>query len=280
MEVIPHLFNFVTILELKRYSKSTIATYSNFMQIFTDSLVIDVEALHKLGDKDVILTLIKIVKTKNYSMSSQKQLIGAVNLFYKELYKRHIDFSIIYPTRKEQFLPHILSKTEIKLILKRTQNIKHKAILAAIYGLGLRISEAINLKVTDIDSDRMLVYIRNSKGNRDRVVMLPSNLLILLRVYFRAYTPKTYLFEGQLGNCYSESSIRKVLKNALLKTKITKSITVHSLRHAFATHLLESGTDIRIIQKLLGHKSIKTTLLYTQVSQSTLENIRSPLDAL
>lgn len=280
MEVIPHLYNFVTILELKRYSKSTIATYSNFIQVFAKALVIDIHSLNKLSDKDIILTLVKIVKTKNYSMSSQKQLIGAVSLFYKELYKRPIDFSVIYPTRKEQFLPHILSKTEIKLILNLTQNLKHKAILASIYGLGLRISEAINLKVTDIDSDRMLVYIRNSKGNKDRVVMLPSNLLILLRVYFKAYTPKTFLFEGQSGNCYSASSIRKVLKNAILKAKITKAITVHSLRHAFATHLLESGTDVRIIQKLLGHKSIKTTLLYTQVSQSTLGNITSPLDAL
>ncbi|MFD1615807.1 tyrosine-type recombinase/integrase [Gelatiniphilus marinus] len=275
------LETFKTILELKRYSKSTIDSYLNFLNIFVRFLNIESKNLEKLEDRDVIATLIEIIKSKQYGISSQKQLIGAINLFFKELFKRQIDFSIIYPTRKEHFLPYILSKTEIKLMLEQTENIKHKAILATIYGLGLRISEAVNLKVNNIDSQRMLVHIHNAKGKKDRVVMLPESLLVLLRLYFKAYKPNVYLFEGQQKSAsYSASSIRKILKTALSKSRINKPVKVHTLRHSFATHLLENGTDIRIIQKLLGHRNINTTLVYTQVAQSAIQNVKSPLDTL
>ena len=275
-----HLLKFKTILELKRYTPNTIKTYLSFMELFSDFYNFNDNHLEKLEDKDVITSVIKLVKTKSYSLSSQKQLIGALNLFYKELYKRHIDFSIIYPTRRENYLPQILSKGEVKLILKNTNNIKHKAILATIYGMGLRISEALNLKINDIDSDRMLVHIKNAKGKKDRIVMLPESLLRLLRVYFKEYRPKIYLFEGHYEKQYSASSVRKVLKMALIKSDIKKPVTVHTLRHTFATHLLENGTDIRIIQKLLGHKNIGTTLQYTQVAKSTIKNVVSPLDTI
>lgn len=275
-----YLKAFKTILELKRYSESTIVMYVGFVKKFAEFLNINSEDLKKLEDRDVIATTISIVKTKSYSMSSQKQLIGAVNLFYKEFFKRQIDFSIIYPTRKEQYLPAVLSKSEIKTILKLTENIKHKTILATIYGLGLRISELIALKINDIDSDRMLVHIYNSKGKKDRIVMLPVSLLTLLRIYFKTYKPNCYLFEGQKGAMYSTSSVRKILKASVNKANIKKPVKVHTLRHTFATHLLENGTDIRIIQKLLGHKSIKTTLLYTHVAESTIQSVKSPIDSL
>ncbi|MFC0605598.1 tyrosine-type recombinase/integrase [Winogradskyella pulchriflava] len=275
-----HLSTFKTILELKRYSKNTIAIYLSAVKSITDFLNIDSSKLRDLHDKDIILTIINITKSKQYAASSQKQLIGAIALYYKELYKRDIDFSVIYPVNKEEFLPTILSKTEVKNILKNTTNIKHKAVLATIYGLGLRISELINIKIIDIDSNRMLVHIHNAKGKKDRMVMLPENLLITLRAYFKIYKPKTYLFEGRDGKVYSASSIRKIFKNALVSTKINKPATIHTLRHSFATHLLENGTDIRIIQKLLGHKNIKTTLQYTQVAESTIQNVKSPLDTL
>tara|TARA_R110002050_G_scaffold288005_4_gene439600 strand:- start:1307 stop:2140 length:834 start_codon:yes stop_codon:yes gene_type:complete len=275
-----HLLRFKTILELKRYSDSTITSYTNFVKIFANALNLQSEVLGNLHDKDIIVTIIKLVRIKAYSISSQKQLIGAINLFYKEIYNRNINFSIIYPVNKEQYLPCILAKDEIKLILKNTSNIKHKAILASIYGLGLRISEVVNLRVDDIDSKRMLVHVHNAKGKKDRMVMLPNKLLILLRVYFKDYNPKNYLFEGAKNGIYSQSSIRKILKVSANKSKIKKPITVHTLRHTFATHLLENGTDIRIIQKLLGHKNIKTTLLYTQVAESTIQNVQSPIDLI
>ncbi len=272
--------DFRTILEMKRYSKNTIENYISCLYQFSNFFEYNEHHIENLYDKDLILSLIKIVKTKKYSVSSQKQLIGAIKLFYREYFKRDIDFSIIYPSRKTEFIPDVLSKNEVKNILSSINNLKHKSIIATIYGLGLRISEVIELKVNNIDSQRMLVSIKNSKGNKDRLVMLPENLLLLLRKYFKEYKPQNYLFEGRSGQVYSETSIRNILKKALRQNNITKHITVHSLRHSFATHLLENGTDIRIIQKLLGHKSLKTTIQYTKVSEATLQSVKSPLDML
>jgi site-specific recombinase XerD len=275
-----YLLKYKTILELKRYTPNTIKTYLSFMELFKEYFNLNDNHFQKLSDKDVITSVIKLVKVKNYSASSQKQLIGSLNLFYKEFFKRQIDFSIIYPTRLEHHLPQILSKSEIKLILDNTYNTKHKAILSTIYGLGLRISELLNLKINDIDGKRMIVHIKNAKGKKDRIVMLPESLLKLLREYFKESRPKFYLFEGHNSKQYSASSVRKILKGSITKTKIKKHITVHTLRHTFATHLLENGTDIRIIQKLLGHKNIGTTLQYTQVAKSTIEKVVSPLDTI
>lgn len=275
-----HFLDFRTILELKRYSKNTIVIYLSFIESFIDFFSLDCKKLNDLEDRDIILLSVKYIKSKKYSISSQKQLIGALGLYYKELYKRVIDFSIIYPSRKTEHVPTVLSKQEVKKILSVISNEKHKAIIATIYGLGLRISELINLKIEHIDSDRMLVHIVNSKGNKDRMVMLPSRLLFILRSYFKAHKPKVYLFEGYKYRPYSMSSVRKIFIRAVQNTEIKKPVTVHSLRHSFATHLLENGTDIRIIQKLLGHKNIKTTLQYTQVAKSTIQNVKSPLDIL
>ena len=278
--VMSHFEAFRTILELKRYSPNTINIYLSALKAFAMHLNIDFKKLKDLDDKDVLLTVINVVEKKGYSASTQKQFNGALKLYYKELFKRQIDFSAIYPSRKEEFLPIILSRKEVKLILKHTNNIKHEALLSTIYGLGLRISELISLKIVDIDSNRMLVHIHDSKGRKDRVVMLPKTLLILLRRYFKVYKPKVFLFEGRQDRQYTSSSIRNVLKGALSEADIKKQISVHSLRHSFATHLLESGTDVRIIQKLLGHKSIRTTLRYTQVADSTIKGVRSPLEDL
>jgi len=233
-----------------------------------------------LSEKEIIRSCINLIKEKKYSYSSQKQLLGAIKKFYLECLRRDINLKVIYPSRSPSELPDILSKQEIKALLKATKNIKHKAILATIYGLGLRISELINLKVADIDSERMLVSINQAKGKKDRVVMLPQNLLKLLRTYFQDYSPKEYLFEGQNAPQYSPSSIRKVLHKAVAKVGITKKVKVHTLRHSFATHLLENGTDVRIIQKLLGHNNLNTTMIYTQVANSALTQVKSPLDSL
>ena len=149
-----------------------------------------------------------------------------------------------------------------------------------MYSGGLRIGEALNLKVTDIDSKRMLIHIKQAKGKKDRYTLLSLNFLILLRAYYKSYQPKKYLFEGQNGNQYTNSSAQAILKKALKKSNIKKDITLHSLRHSFATHLLENGTDIRYIQELLGHSSPKTTMIYTHVTESSLKKIRNPFDDL
>lgn len=153
-------------------------------------------------------------------------------------------------------------------------------MLKLCYGLGLRVSEIVNLKIKDIDSKSMQVFIERAKGKKDRYVNLPESILPQLRNYFIEYKPKIYLFEGQNGGQYSCRSAQQVFRNALLKAKINKSVSIHSLRHSFATHLLEQGTDIRFIQELLGHNDIKTTLIYTEVTDKNIRKIISPLDNL
>jgi integrase/recombinase XerD len=182
--------------------------------------------------------------------------------------------------RREKTLPTVLSEEEITLIINAVENIKHKAILMTIYSAGLRISEAINLKLKDIDSKRMQIRIEQSKGKRDRYTLLSTKTLEILRIYFLEYKPKIWLFEGQGGEQYSDRSIQNILKMALSKTNIKKHITVHTLRHSFATHLLENGTDLRYIQNLLGHESSKTTEIYTHITTKGFDQIKSPLDKL
>jgi integrase/recombinase XerD len=174
----------------------------------------------------------------------------------------------------------VLSKEEVKAILEAPYNLKHRAMLAMIYSCGLRRSELLNLTKFDVDSKRMVVIIRMAKGKKDRIVPLSTKILALLRDYYKSYNPKEFLFEGQAGGKYSEKSLENVLKQSLFKARIEKPVTLHWLRHSYATHLLENGTDLRYIQDLLGHKSSKTTEIYTHVSTKNIQNIRSPFDDL
>jgi integrase/recombinase XerD len=160
------------------------------------------------------------------------------------------------------------------------QNLKHLLILKLCYGMGLRVSEIVQLKISDIDSRRMQVLISYAKGKKDRYVNLPNTILGLLRQYYTAYKPKEFLFEGQNGGQYSVRSCQVVFKNALHKARINKKVGIHGLRHSYATHLIEQGTDMRFVQELLGHANIKTTMIYTHVSDIAKRNIKSPLDNL
>ena len=174
----------------------------------------------------------------------------------------------------------MLSTAEIKLMIDKTSNIKHKSIISALYSAGLRRSELLNLKLTDILSDQMQIKIRNSKGNKDRYVGLSKHLLQLLREYFREYNPKEWLIEGQKGGKYSAESILKVVKTSAKKAGITRNVNAHMLRHSFATHHLESGTDLRYIQEFLGHSSSKTTEVYTHVAKTDFSKFKNPLDEI
>jgi integrase/recombinase XerD len=176
--------------------------------------------------------------------------------------------------------PTVFSEKEIKKIIQAITNPKHKAMIMIGYAAGLRVSEIVSLKIADIDSSRMVLYIRNAKGKKDRQVGLSEVLLPLLRLYYKQYKPKKFLFEGQLVKEYSTRSLQLMLKDAKQKAGVTKEGSMHALRHSFATHLLEGGTDLTIIQKLLGHNDIKTTLRYTHVSNKLLQNVKSPLDKL
>jgi site-specific recombinase XerD len=182
--------------------------------------------------------------------------------------------------KNERKLPVVLSEDEITRILRQVDNLKHKCILYLIYSAGLRLGEAVNIQVSDIDSKRKMIMIRHGKGKKDRYSLLSETLLELLRKYYRLYRPKEWLFEGQSGNKYSEKSIQAILKKAWRKSGVWKKVTVHTLRHSFATHLLEHGTDIRYIQELLGHLNTKTTMIYTHITKAGFDKIKSPLDDL
>lgn len=188
---------------------------------------------------------------------------------------------LVHRPRREKTLPNVLSKEEVKAILEAPTNLKHRSMLSLIYACGLRRSELLNLTFKDIHSERNLLLIKQSKGKKDRVIRISNKIIYLLRDYYKAYKPKTWLFEGQQVNKkYSERSIQLVLIQAVTKAKIEKPVTLHWLRHSYATHLLESGTDLRYIQELLGHNSSKTTEIYTHVSTRNLQQIRSPFDDL
>ena len=180
--------------------------------------------------------------------------------------------------RNEEKLPKVLLKEDILSIIEHTNNIKHRCIVSLLYSAGLRRSELLNLKVEHIDSKRMLIRIEGAKGNKDRYTLLSTTFLKELRQYYREWKPRTYLFEGPKSNKYSAESVAKIVKNTAKKAGIIMNVTPHVLRHSFATHLLENGTDLRYIQALLGHKNPKTTEIYTHVATNVFLQIKNPLD--
>jgi len=229
----------------------------------------------------------RLVESFNYdyivedgkSISYQNQCINGIKKYF--MYKGVAlgDLDLTRP-KKEKKLPVVLAKEEVRSIIGATHNLKHKTLLSLIYSGGLRVGEAINLKVDAIDSDRMLIHIKGAKGKKDRYTLLSHSFLDTLRAYYKQYQPKTYLFEGQTGEKYSTSSAQWILKKAVAACGIEKKVTLHTLRHSFATHLLEGGTDIRYIQALLGHQSPKTTMIYTHVTENSIKNINNPFDDL
>jgi integrase/recombinase XerD len=271
--------NFKRWLLAKRYGDSTIKTYTQAISVFLNYHYD--KAISQIDNQDLIDFNNDYILKNKFSASYQNQVINAIKLFLQTIAQKRLDANLIHRPRREKRLPNVLSKEEVKLILESLNNIKHKSMLCLIYACGLRRSELINLKMTDVDSKRGILIIRQSKNKKDRIAPLSSKIVEMLREYYRIYKPKSWLFEGQKANTqYSEKSLESVLKNALSKTKIQKRVTLHWLRHSYATHLLENGTDLRYIQELLGHSSSKTTEIYTHVSTKNIQQIRSPFDDL
>lgn len=266
-------------LHSRRYSESTIKTYTEALQSFLRFYA--GKPVSEINNNDVIVFNNEYILKNKLSASYQNQVVNAVKLFFREIENTAINVDLIHRPKRSRLLPNVLSKEEIKLILNAHSNIKHKAMLSLIYSCGLRRGELLNLKLNDIDSKRNLIIIRQAKGRKDRIAPLSEKITVMLREYYKLYKPKTWLFEGQNPNeKYSEQSLGKVLKQALEKTKIKKPVSLHWLRHSYATHLLENGTDLRYIQEILGHKSSKTTEIYTHVSTKSLQKIKSPFDDL
>ncbi len=269
---------FINALTLKGYSKNTLKTYTiEFAQL-----------LYLLKDKPV--DKLTSEKLQSYFLYCHKELklsenqihsrINAIKFYFEQVLRQPKMFIDIPRPKKVMHLPRFLNMKQVSKLFEVTENIKHRVMLKLCYGMGLRVGEIVNIKISDIDSKAMKVLIRRGKGKKDRYVNLPESLLPELREYYRIDNPKEYLFEGQFGKQYSIRSVQAVFKNAMKKAKIRKAIGIHGLRHSYATHLLELGTDITLIQKLLGHNNIKTTMLYAHVADTSLDAVKSPLDKL
>lgn len=262
----------------RRYSPRTIEVYTSLVSSFLT--VLKNRNAADLTDEDIGRYITKFYVKVGHSRSYQNQAVNALKLFYRVEYNREIGEVVSLRPKSEHKLPNVLSQKEVQEILRYFTNSKHKTIFYLIYSGGLRISEVTSLKLKDIDSKRGVIRIIESKGAKDREVPLSKKALEQLRLYYKEYRPSEYLFEGQFGGPYSTRSIQTLFRKALKESGIKKKATVHTLRHSYATHLLENGTDLRIIQELLGHKSSKTTELYTHVSRQTKQRIPNPLDQL
>ena len=264
-------------LELKRYANNTVKTY---VQCFEKFINAQKETdLLRINEQDVQAYLQKMIQEKK-SNSYVNQMINSIKFYYEVVKQMPNRFYSVDRPFKEHTLPQVLSKQEVKDIIDATSTIKHKCILSLMYSSGLRIGELLALKPEDIDSKRMLVRVNQGKGKRDRLTLLSEKVLLDLRVYFKQHKPKNWLFESPNGDNYSTTSVRKILYKASKTAGIKKHINPHMLRHSFATHLLEAGTDLRYIQTLLAHASSKTTEIYTYVSNKYLSEIRCPTENL
>lgn len=265
-------------LTQKAFSRNTINTYlSEFAQLLILLKNNPVDTLTSDRLNSYFLYCLKVLKHSEAQVHSR---MNAIKSYFRLVLRKEYLFDTVIKPKPTKPLPKVLSKQEVLKLFAVTNNIKHLIILKMGYGMGLRVSELIALKINDVDLDRKQVHIVSSKGKKDRYVNLPETLIPLYLDYLKAYQPNYYVLEGQFSKQYSIRSAQSVFRNAMQKAGINKSIGIHGLRHSYATHLLEAGTDIVFIQKLLGHSQIKTTEIYAKVSNKILSNVKSPLDAL
>ena len=263
-------------MELKGYSPKTISCYlgsvCRFVRFFGKSPL-------KMGQKEIKEYLHYLIKEKKASRPLVSQTYSALKILYETTLDRGWVLSKVPRIKEKKPLPVVLSKEEVQEILSVTANLKHRAILVTIYSAGLRLSEATNLRISDIDSKRMMIHVRDGKGNKDRYTLLANQTQSIPRQYWKHYTPSYWLFPGRIPEKpISPRSVQRVFEKSLLLTRITKPASIHTLRHSFATHLLEAGVDLCHIQRLLGHKSLKTTSIYLHISNKSLAQIKSPFD--
>ncbi|MEJ8756688.1 tyrosine-type recombinase/integrase [Pontibacter sp. H259] len=269
-------------LYMLNYSINTIRTYHSLLLRFLNShKTSSLAEINNFTETDINAYHRVMVQAGSYSSSLINQSINAVKFYFQRILNRHeVQLNNVERPEKPEKLPLVLSKQEVSKILDATDNLKHRCMLQLLYAGGLRISEVINLKISDIQSERNVLYIRGGKGKKDRTTVLSQKLLHNMRAYYKAYRPKVWLFEGQYGGQYTADSLRNVFQGCRKRAGIQVKATPHTLRHSFATHLLEQGTDLRYILTLLGHRSSKTTEIYAHVTSYALDKIVSPLDNL
>lgn len=262
----------------KRYGARTIATYASLLEKFFGYF--SQKAPDEIDKSDIERYNYEVIVKEGYSIVYQRQLVSALKLYYDHFHSSKIETDKLERPKRSKTVPVVLSRQEILKLLLATPNLKHRTILAMLYGSGLRISELINLKLSDLDLQRKQVIVRQSKGRKDRVVALSEKIYGLLNDYLHSYRPDTYLFNGQQALRYTSGSVRNFLKAAVQRAGIQKRVTPHTLRHTYATHLIESGVDLKFVQELLGHSKPETTQIYLHISQKKLLSVSSPLDTL
>lgn len=263
-------------LRYKNYSQNTIKTYKQTLyQYFKETNCKDP---YRISTKEIV----NYLETKYFtSISQQNQFIGCLKLFARLiLNKKDIHLDKIERPRSVKKLPIVLSQEEVQRMFNVCENTKHKVILALLYSCGLRVSELLNLKWSNIDRSRMIINVIGGKGNKDRQVMLDPSLIPLLEKYWKEYKTTTYVLSGQFTDQYSKTSVNQVVKQLAEKAGINKRVYTHLMRHNCFTHMAEKGTDINLIQKLAGHSNVKTTLLYTHLSDNLISKIQSPLGSI
>ena len=262
-------------LRSRKYSPCTLNSYVYYNRLLCDTLQ---KAPEEIYPEDITQFLANVEKNRAYSSSSMNLAISAIKFFYKKVLKKDIPKEQRRP-RHDEKLPMVLSKTEVNKILNTENNIKHRLLLMLAYSSGLRVSEVVGLKMEHFDITRGVIYVKQGKGRKDRCTILSQKAIQLITDYLSSYNIQTWLFPGQPTTHHlSIRSAQKIFDKAIRRTEIAKDVSIHSLRHTFATHLLESGTDIRYIQALLGHSSIRTTQRYTHIASGSVLNIKSPLD--
>ena len=268
--------DYVKYLRGKRLSESTVSVYFSFIADFVDYT--KNKELNELTNRDVELFIEDVFLARKMSISSQRQFISAMKHFAVFNPECSINELELVRPKKDRYLPTVLSQEEVVDLIRTCKNLKHRAIITLLYSSGLRIGELLNLKLKDIDIDRSQIYVNNGKGRKDRYVQLAKSFLPLLKNYFMTYRPEIYFVEGVGKAKYTASSVRKFLHRATKEAGITKKVTPHTLRHCYATHMLENGIGIRHIQSLLGHTKPETTMIYTHIAKKDLLDIESPLD--
>ena len=261
-----------------RYSMNTLRIYCSMFEEFINYY--HKSDIQQIDERMIIKFLQYLVMERKVSPSYQNQSINAIKFYYERLLGLPRKVYLVERPRRDRKLPLVLNEEEISRVIKLVTNIKHKALIMIIYSAGLRLSEVLNLRITDIDSKRMQVFVRQAKGRKDRYTLLSKKTLSVLRQYIKELHPKKWLFEGAKGGQYSESSVHSVVSEAYKRAGVKKKVSVHTLRHCFGTHLLENGTDLRYIQALMGHSSIKTTEIYTHITTKGFDQIKNPLDKL
>ncbi len=270
---------FIEYMSLHNYAENSIQIYYNMVFHFINSFRHkSLQEIHRFSEKEIDRYHLGLTERRALSASTINQSVNAIKLYYKVMAGTQIRLNEVSRPKTPKILPKVHSQEDMQKLLSSIENLKHKAIILLMYSSGIRISELIRMEKSDINFERRLVFVQKSKGYKERYTVLSDNAAMILREYIAQYKPEKYLFEGQYGHKYTDTSVRKILANNEIRAGISKKGGPHVLRHSFATHLLEQGVDLRYIQELLGHNSSKTTEIYTHVSTKDFGRIKSPGD--